>query len=361
MSHSVPLFRKAVLSPEQSDTIRVARVICLLSMVTVHFWPGATRILEQGQPTAAHPFYALMVDYLGRSSVPLLSMVSGGLMVMSMRRLPATGGVIRKKFDSLIRPMVVWSAILLAVYVLGALANGDWSRVPSDPMGWINAVFALNAEPANLPLAFLRDSFVCSVVAVVALKLGSRPQSWAQLAAMALPVVVLAFAYRFPDTVLLRPQIGWFYAAGVILALTGAWRLSPPWLLVAGMLVIQIAMRNGMIPEPIAGFSGLLDRVTMSVVVWKLCESLVHHAPGLHQRLVRLEPLMFTLFCSHMLAVTAVAVAARALHLSETSDSYIFIFLLQYPASLGLALAIDHLRGLINGKAMSRNSRIMKQ
>ena len=69
------------LPRDLSDAIRIARVVCILSMVSVHVWPGATRVLAADTPFSG--FFQVMIEYLGRGSVPLLSLVSGYLLTIS--------------------------------------------------------------------------------------------------------------------------------------------------------------------------------------------------------------------------------------------------------------------------------------
>ncbi|MEI4488265.1 acyltransferase [Frigidibacter sp. MR17.14] len=340
MTEPASLFRHAHLRRQSSDAIRMARVICILSMITVHFWPGAGRILDEAQPGWAHPVYLVLVDYLGRSSVPLLSMISGALLVLSVRRGPPPLQTIRHKLRMLIGPMVVWSAALLGLYLLHAAATGDMSRLPQGPMGWINALFALTAPPANLPLAFLRDTFVCATIAALSLALARRSPA----TGLMLTVAAFALMLALPGTLILRPQIAWFYLAGVILALTGQLNRSLPSGLVLALFLADSLGRNVFAAD--LGRAGLewLDRIAMSLLVWKVCEAIVRHLPAVFARMRRLEPYVFTLFCSHMLVVTAIAGIAGPLKLSETSDSYLAVFLLQYPATLALAVLVVHLR-----------------
>jgi hypothetical protein len=60
------------MSPVSSDAIRIARVLCIVCMAYVHM----------RQPNVDFPIvWAVVVDTLGRASVPLLSVISGYLMV----------------------------------------------------------------------------------------------------------------------------------------------------------------------------------------------------------------------------------------------------------------------------------------
>jgi len=147
----------------RSEAIRIARVICILSMVSVHFWPGASRILAVDVWLPVHGFYLLAIDYMGRGSVPLLSTISGVLLTLSFFRNVSPSHLLMSKARSLLIPMIIWSAILMALYGLWGLLSGNPSRLPSDFMDWTNSLIALGAPPANAPLGFLRDLFISSV------------------------------------------------------------------------------------------------------------------------------------------------------------------------------------------------------
>lgn len=150
------------LSPDASQRIRICRVICISLMVTVHFRPRDTTILAADAPQLLHGFHVILPDYLGRSSVPLLSVISGVLLVVGMSRAGSPADLLRGKFRSLIVPMVLWSIPILPLMLL----RGKSGALFLTPMGWANALFALTDEPANFPLAFLRDIFLASVLGV---------------------------------------------------------------------------------------------------------------------------------------------------------------------------------------------------
>lgn len=108
-----------------TQAIEAARIACILSMsyVHLHFFP-----LEGTDSLAFRVRDALLVDLLGRSSVPLLSAISGFLIVSSLARKPYMAFV-RGKAASLLLPMVLWNGIALALFGpvdWGASSTTSW-------------------------------------------------------------------------------------------------------------------------------------------------------------------------------------------------------------------------------------------
>jgi hypothetical protein len=318
------------LAPETSDAIRIARVLCIVSMVSVHVWPGATEVLAAESPF--HWLYLVVVEYLGRGSVPLLSIVSGVLLTVSARK-GKPGSLVASKARSLLHPMVVWSALLLALLVAHAIASGDRGRLPHTTLGWINSVFALTAEPINVPLAFLRDVFVSVLIGLVALQINKR--SFA--ACVVFLVAVAALEYTLHGVLLLRPQIFIFFAAGVLISLTGQTRFVPAIPLVVAALFADILVRRYLEGD----IGGYTNRVAMSLFIWRCAIELSRRRNRLTDGIRALEPHIFVIFCSHMITVTFVAALGKALHLQPADPAFLLFWLGQFPAIILVGIAIS--------------------
>jgi hypothetical protein len=299
-------------------------------MVSVHVWPGATRVLAVEGPFSG--FFEVMIGYLGRGSVPLLSLVSGYLLTLSAHRYSAAR-LVAHKAQALLYPMVVWSALLLALLAAHAMAAGDASRLPATPLGWINAVFALTAEPVNLPLAFLRDVFVAAVLGLAGMALCRR----SIVLGAAFLIAVAAIEYGTGGVLTLRPQILIFFFAGVLLGVRGETRLVPPIWLVVLALVADVMVKQNFAGEGPEYF----NRVAMSLVIWR-CAIGLARGPGAVTRGIRaIEPHVFIIFCSHMITVTMVAGVANALHVSEQDPIFPLVWLVQFPLILAVGVAIS--------------------
>lgn len=102
---------------------------------------------------------------IAKSGVPLLSLISGYLAVVSLQRY-GYFKVLLRKAKRLIWPLF-WSNLLfiiLITYPEQARDPGvrpDLEIYPFNLMGWFQATFAYYKLPANQPLFFLKDLFTC--------------------------------------------------------------------------------------------------------------------------------------------------------------------------------------------------------
>lgn len=329
------------LSREASDAIRVARVLCILFMVSVHFWPGATRVLEADVAAPLHFAYLVIIDYLGRSSVPLLSVVSGVLLAVSFARTDRPLALVAGKARAFLLPMVAWSAILLLLLGAYAQLTGKTDKLPDDAMGWVNALFAVTAPPANLPLGFLRDVFLAAVLAVAGLSLYRR----APFLGIGVLVIAAAVEVATDGLLFLRPQILTFYVLGVLIAVAGRSGFRPSWPLVAGLLLTEVGLRHGLAVQESSDGAALamsyLSRIAMSLLMWRAALA-ISGAGGALARATRfVEPHVFVIFCSHMITIAVVAAVAQALRITETSAIYPAVFLGQFVLITAVGLAIS--------------------
>src|SRR3546814_11050100 len=91
------------------DTIAIARVICIFGIVYTHAWTGIglSEIRNHGLDWTSG-LYWFLVEVFSRSSVPLLSVISGWLVAASIDRRDYWGFV-REKAQGLLGPMLVWN------------------------------------------------------------------------------------------------------------------------------------------------------------------------------------------------------------------------------------------------------------
>lgn len=143
-------------------------------MISVHISPG----YDPTDWDASELMYwigPLWVDMLGRSSVPALSVISGFLIAYNFEK-QSIKTYIWRRFQSLYIPMVVWTGLLAGLLLAAALLFSVYTRnfflfFDTSPIDTIlrNILF-LYREPANVPLTFLRDLFVSSVLATIILR-----------------------------------------------------------------------------------------------------------------------------------------------------------------------------------------------
>jgi hypothetical protein len=173
----------------QSDAVRISRVICIffMSYVHLHFFilPGADfPILKP-----------LLVQTLGRSSVPLLSAVSGFLIVGYFDKRGYLSAI-QGRFRTLIVPMACWN--LVAIATLGS-------------QDFLNDIFALTHISKYEHLTFLRDIFALALVTPVLIYLSRKVPTLLLVASTAY------FLADWSNLFVLRPQIAFFYTIGILL------------------------------------------------------------------------------------------------------------------------------------------------
>lgn len=151
---------------DYESVLKVARVLCIAFLVYAHIGIP-TPASGEGMVTGMLNQAILSLHYgLSRVSVPLLGMISGLLAYSSIRKT-THWGLVKRKFVNLYIPMVIWSGVMIVIYLAYGLITKDFvflaKHLPSDLQGWINALFSISEWPANTPLYFLRDIFICYI------------------------------------------------------------------------------------------------------------------------------------------------------------------------------------------------------
>ena len=253
-----------------SDAIRAARVLCIFSMCYVHIHIAGSNI---------NPFiYEFMRDVLGRSSVPLLSVISGLLMVGYFGK--PFRDVVLLRCKSLALPMMAWGAAgWLVAYILGDV----------DSLG-VNDLVPIWEKGHLDHLAFLRDLFFLVLLTPALMSLLKKSQ-------LSL-ILLVAIGFWAPlEPLMLRPQILPFYAFGLFL---GLYDISAPrflnWFGPALFVVITIAI----VFISLRGYllDNLLLRPITAWVFWLLALAIARS--HLMSFFVRIEPSVFLLFLSHL-------------------------------------------------------------
>lgn len=273
-----------------SDTIRVCRVLCIVPVAYVHVSLG-------GDVT---PFGAalrgVLRDLLGRSSVLLLSIVSGLLMVRVFATRGYAAGV-WGRVEGLLVPMVAWNVLAIGLSVLLGRA------VSSEG---INALLAITDHSATRPLTFLRDLFVVSLLTPL-LAVGIRRAGLWLLVPLAL---VGGFVSTKP--ILAHSQILSYFAIGVGFGVLRLERLRivqwgarvAPWLLL--VLAVLSAARpfvDALAVMDRSVFDAMVRRPVCAASFWVLSTRAVRW-DGFRRLVVRwLEPAIFAMFLSHSIVL----------------------------------------------------------
>ncbi|MAP96231.1 MAG: hypothetical protein CMK07_14895 [Ponticaulis sp.] len=303
---------KSTLAESTSLRIRVARPLCIFFMIWVHTNPGAAEfnIAEHGIRIADW-YRFIFADGVGRTSIGLLAIASGFLAIGTARVFPF-GKFAMKRVKSLLMPMVIWSAIMLCFYLLGEQVEpGYLERQVGEGWSWAhvpNWLFGITDHPANFPLGFLRDLFICALL---------TPVFVLAMRKAALPVLAVLFILMVTHapTPFLGNNIPMFYGLGIWLALNG--RSLEQW---ADGNRIKILLAFAAYSTFITGFRfyvfahedmhlmpiflGFLEvqRLFGAAAFWVIA-GLIAKQPW-SSLISRFEPFSFFVFCSHMIILT---------------------------------------------------------
>lgn len=297
----------APLRPLQSEAITAARVFCIVGIIYVHAWTGQTASsLIDSSDSAQGMFRWFLVETIGRSSVPLLGMISGWLVASSALRR-GYWSFLRGKAQTILAPMLIWNA-LSVLFVSGASWMG-WIRGPMpDDVDWVidEIMSYASFNNINVQTTFLRDLFICMAMAPLFVRLQAR---W--LGVLAAVTLVWSIAgWWFP--LFLRPQIPLFFLLGIharrhgfaerVADMPFAYAALPFAVLAPVKLAISIwgfqFTRDNM--ELVAALDVGM-RFAAALLAWRTAIALTGHP--VMALLKRIEPYAFFLFCSHMILI----------------------------------------------------------
>jgi fucose 4-O-acetylase-like acetyltransferase len=298
---AAPAARKAAqrISDPVSRRIAIARVICILAVIYVHSPPYGDRVPTMVMSVDGVTW--IMREILARSSVPLLSIVSGFLTV----RLD-TGGYgdrLRKKVKTLLVPLLLWN--LIAVAKDCVTPGGQLPPLAALPQ----LLLGIDGNPRIYPLYFLRDIFVCNLLLPAFLFGIGR---WPRLTL----ALLLANAVTNADLALFtNSAIPLFFAVGLAL---GAGRLTAErmvrrpalWAGCAALVLAAIAATPFVFGVSARSWPGIIEngvvvvqRVAGAILFWQAAGLAMNRAAGRIAR--RIEPIIFFVFCSHPLLLGA--------------------------------------------------------
>lgn len=327
------------LTPRHSDAIAAARVICIMGIVYVHAWTGATgEILAQQAQSGQSILRWAMMEGLGRSAVPLLGLISGWLVAGSALRR-GYGAFVAGKARAILLPMLAWNAIAILVIWAAVRAFGLQAPTPHS-LEWVaQEMFSLTrANDINVQMGFLRDLFLCMLAAPMLVRL----PRWALALCIVLTAAWVVSQWFFP--LLLRPQIALFFLIGIAgrRAMLGervaGWPVAPivvPFVLLAALRMwLPIWGMDWMVAQPqMAAGAELALRLCAAALFWRIAWAL---AAGRAMPLLRrIEPFMFLMFCCHLILIWLAGPAIGRLTGSIGSPLWPAYFLVQPLLALG--------------------------
>jgi succinoglycan biosynthesis protein ExoH len=149
---------------------------------------------------------------LTRAAVPALSVLSGYLLASSRR--VSLMDLVGRKARSLILPFLVWNT---AAIVLLLVTNEIWQFSPElllarqSTYRLVNSLTAFHGAPANAPLYFLRDLFLCFLVFSLLRRIAGTPAGFGLM----LLAVLANYVFGFDGRVIIRDTIPLFFLLGI--------------------------------------------------------------------------------------------------------------------------------------------------
>lgn len=287
-------------------------------------------------------------DVLGRSSVPLLTVISGLLVARGLARR-SWGALVRRRAAALLVPLAAWNLIAMLV------AMGLGHAPPLSPLAWMNGLLALGGPGFMLPLTFLRDLFIVASCAPLIAWILRRTRGVAVL-----PIVVASFSLDLSPLLMRGPLLG-FFTVGVLVAEFKVedafndgrlrWFVSVS---MGALLVLAAATPFAPWIRPIsdnAMFDLVIRRPSVALAFWFVARALSRHWSVRAVVRRHLEPAIFLMFLSHGLAFRLLA---GPLRLTEPLGPLAAMGLwLAFPL-IGLALAVALERVLQRRPTLSR-------
>lgn len=288
------------ISPETSEMIRISRVICILAVVYVHTPPYGGPLPIDATPIRAMLWF--VTESLGRSSVPLLSVLSAYLLVRLGENTRAWHKLLRKKFKSLLVPLLAWNTLAIALSIVAGKEDPAIGEIPDQ-------LFAFTKFPALNPLYFLRDIFIATVTLPLFIWLMRWP-GWA------LCVLLLNSMFDLDGSIFLSNFLPFFFAVGIGI---GIGRLSVDSLrkyristtiaacIALSSVVSVVSWNLESVGENNALFNllGLIQRMAGAVIFWSVAGH-INRRFGSGSFVARLEPMIFFVFCAHPIVIAVV-------------------------------------------------------
>jgi fucose 4-O-acetylase-like acetyltransferase len=289
----------------RSDAISVARVICILGVVYVHAWTGLTGYdLQLAHGTPQENLRWVLMDVFGRSAVPLLGLISGWLVAGSSRTFD-WGSHVGRKAKTILLPMVLWNALAILLVSGAAVATRLAAPTPQS-LDWVfQEIFIASRNPdINVQMPFLRDLFLCMLLAPLLVRCGKRT-----LLAVALVAGICQIA-GFGPPVFMRASIPFFFTLGIIARRENLsdriaqWPLAAALAPFAVLTAVQLYFTLVVDWSPISLPAATLDlavRISAALAYWRISWGLA--GTMVRRPLLKIEPFAFFLFCSHLILI----------------------------------------------------------
>ncbi|WP_420961584.1 acyltransferase family protein [Brucella sp. IR073] len=307
-----------------SARIDLIRITLICGIVLVHVPYGPDTAPFNGDNGILDYLRVFLAESVFRVGVPCLSAISGYLL---MRKGALDyGKTLERKARSILLPLFIWNgAFFLTVYLMqsrgmgqGYLPDVTQARLPD----LLNLIFALNGEPINLPLYFLRDLFVCILLSPLLAVLVKR------YPALTLAVLLAVTAAHVPVFIVLRQSILFSFAIGMAIAIhkvdvrrmdAYAAPVFAAFLLASGVLAAALYHYGPDFPR----WLGVTRNIFVLIGIpgfWALSALLIQSEIG--QRMARTGSLSFWIFCAHYPVLLMLWMIWNRIHIDEYAVFY---------------------------------------
>jgi len=292
---------------ETKSKISVLRPLLIVLVVSAHVpWTLYNPVGKDVDFTFWNFLRLALTAVMSPIGMPLLSVISGFLVVLSFEKYGLLT-LLKKKTSRILVPMVVWN-FAFATLIYWAQSHA-WESRPDLPLfngglgAWLNALLAIDTVPANGPLYFLRELFLCFCLTPILVFLAKyRPLSYVLMIASVVIIIAdiqLPFIFRFDI-------YAWFFF-GVFSFIHGLdkctldARLSAP-ILIGGLMVFITVALSYFVTKAL--FNYLVSTVTIigPFYFWLLSEKIHKSSVGL--ALKKCSKYSFTIFLSHAYVIS---------------------------------------------------------
>ena len=283
---------------DSSDTIRIARVLCIFMMTYAHVSLFSSGALENVVYFSS--IKNVLINLFARSSVPLLSVISGILMVAFFSNR-SISEAIRTRFKTLIIPFLTWSVIGLGIAELTGRADNYTGS---------NLLYILNGS-YYIQLIFLRDIFVVSSLTPLIIYLARK------FNILFLVFILLFVAFVDMEPIIMRSQILLYFVFGIYIALYRTENIFGSKkviyftsISVAILFLVQLLQpfySEYMLFLSSETFKNIIVRSVCALSFWYLAYYLSSFVEFKSTLIKHVEPAIFIMFLSHVLFSNVVA------------------------------------------------------
>lgn len=316
---------KGSVDTERNQRIVLVRLLCIFGMIYVHV-PALEPNFAMASVTGYFHFDFIrmfIVEGYGRASACLLSVVSGYLVSITLcDKTISIQHFYKRRFKSIYLPMVLWGLMSILLFSLVSLLQPTFLHevcgfAEGSLLSCLNVVFHLAAmsEGPTMHLAFLRDLFICILLAPALIYLTRN------IPIILLVVLTAVYIIDLESILILRPLVILGFSVGIWIGLNrfNALWVDKLWVLWLGFWIVTtliiIAYSQGQLPLIQWTFAshGLdakesllypLSRLFGALSIWTIAAKLL--SLNSLRWCCRLEPYLFAAFCAHPLILVVI-------------------------------------------------------